>query len=369
DLAVPGIFLIERAPDAFETGGRPPLWLHRATRLVRPLRPSPARIHPMYTQTRPLPPGASLLLAVLLMHPGTGRAVGTESFTFPVVADTTVDNGLPTTNLDSDTRLRIDASPIRISYLRFAVSGLGARPVLGAKVRLGVSGPSTNAGTIHAISDGSWSSSTVTYATRPAIDGPGLDAPGAAPLGAVMEFNVSAAVTGDGVYNFALDSTSTDGVTYNSSAVSTGLKPELVVTVPALATPVVHILQPVDGALFFTGDTVTLQADVTDDQDVNLADSVAWTSNTQGPLGAGALVNALLAEGTHTVTASVVDSTGLSGSTQITLTVKPRPATNTVPLVALTAPADGATFAAGQTIAFAGSATDLEDGVLTGNLV
>src|SRR5262249_26679097 len=161
--------------------------------------------------------------------------------------------------------------PIRVSYLRFAVSGLGGRPVQGAVVRLGVSGPSTKGGTIHAITNGTWDPSTTTYNNRPPVDGPGLTTLAPVALRSVVEFDGKAAVADKGVYNFAIDNASTDGVSYVSSAAATGLRPQLVLTVPASVNPVVHILQPADGAVVFIGDTVPLEASVTDDHDAGLA--------------------------------------------------------------------------------------------------
>jgi len=321
----------------------------------------------MHTPTHRLLAPAALLLA-LLARPSAAQVAATETLAFPVVADTYVESTLPTSNFDTDARLRADADPIRISYLRFTVSGLGGRPVQQARVRVGVSGPSTKGGTIHAISDRTWSPAAITYSTRPAVDGPGIATLGAVALGSVVEFDVTAAVTGEGAYDFAIDSTSTDGVSYNSSTALSGLRPQLVVTVPAAANPVVSILQPADGAVFFVGDMVTLQAVVTDDADPDLAAGLVWSSTLQPALGTGALVSVPLVEGTHTVTAAVTDSSGLGGSAHIDLTVRPRPAANTPPLIAITAPRDQAVFAAGQAIIFAGTATDLEDGTLTGSL-
>jgi hypothetical protein len=45
----------------------------------------------------------------------------------------------------------------------------------------------------------------------------------------VVDFDVTAAVTTDGTYNFALDSASSDGVRYRTREASTG-KPRLIVT-------------------------------------------------------------------------------------------------------------------------------------------
>src|SRR5207247_284515 len=83
-----------------------------------------------------------------------------------------------------------------------------------------------------------------------------------------------------------------------------------------------------------------------------------------GPLGTGASVTvSSLRSGIHTITARVADAGGLTAQAQITLNVL-----NT-PVVRITAPANGAAFfAADGPITFTGSATDVEDGNLSGRL-
>src|SRR5439155_36845 len=179
------------------------------------------------------------------------------TLTFNSTADTYVDSGSTTKNFNSSTILRAAASPTRITYLRYAVTGVNGRQVQHARLRLGVSagGPG---GTVHLISNNTWSETAVTYSTRPAVDGAGLQ-----------------------------------------------------------------------------------------------------------PLGTGAVVTTSLGQGTHTITATVTDGQGLTGSSQISLTVTPPPPGNTAPLVTITAPTSGQTLASSATITFTGSASDLEDGDVT----
>src|SRR5207248_1572709 len=77
------------------------------------------------------------------------------------------------------------------------------------------------------------------------------------------------------------------------------------------------------------------------------------------------VVTTSLGQGTHTLTATVTDGQGLTGSSQISVTVTPPPPGNTAPLVSITAPTSGQTLASSATITFTGSASDLEDGDLT----
>ena len=75
---------------------------------------------------------------------------------------------------------------------------------------------SVTGGTIHAISNCSWSETTMTWNTQPAIAGPALATLGAVAIGQVADFDVTAAIPGDGVYCFAIDTPSTDSAIYNS---------------------------------------------------------------------------------------------------------------------------------------------------------
>src|SRR5207244_12744389 len=78
----------------------------------------------------------------------------------------------------------VDAGPatgtvgVQRPLLRVSVSGVGARGVSGAHLKLQVA-TATNAGSvtggsIHAITSCTWDEKTVTWDTQPAIDGPAL---------------------------------------------------------------------------------------------------------------------------------------------------------------------------------------------------
>ncbi len=86
--------------------------------------------------------------------------------------------------------------------------------------------------------------------------------------------------------------------------------------------PVVTITAPADGSSSTTGDAVTFAGTATDAEDGAISASLTWNSNLDGALGSGASFStSALTVGTHTVTASVSDSGGLSGMDSITVTV------------------------------------------------
>jgi hypothetical protein len=310
----------------------------------------------------------SLLATVWLSGHGGAQGAATETLTFSSFADVYVDASDPTANFGSHDRLWADASPERMTYLRFVVTGVAGRPVLTARLRLHVSGRSKTGGTIRPIHDPSWDEATITFANRPIADDPPLAALGAVEVDEVVEIALDGTVTGDGTYDFVIDSTSSDGVHYVSSEASSGEGPLLILTLSSAPEPIVTILQPPDGATFFRGDLVPLQAMALDELDGRLDDDIEWTSDRDGPLGQGAILAPVLSEGSHAITASVVDSDGLTGADQIDITVSPPPADNTAPLVAITSPLDDQVFSASDAVSFGGTATDLEDGTLSGQL-
>jgi regulation of enolase protein 1 (concanavalin A-like superfamily) len=153
---------------------------------------------------------------------------------------------------------------------------------------------------------------------------------------------------------------------------SGGLVAENEVTVTVEATPpddtntppAVAISTPASSATFAEGEPIAFAGSATDPEDGDVSAALAWTSSRDGTIGTGASFARTLSAGTHTIRARVVDSGGLAAENEVTVTVEATPPddTNTPPAVAISTPAPGATFAEGEPIAFAGSATDPEDG-------
>src|SRR5207244_8585733 len=159
-----------------------------------------------------------------------------------VLADTYVQSDLSTTNFGTKPQIFVDngtatnpgTTGVQHTFLRVSVSGVGASLVTGAHLKLQVANVtnsgSVTGGTIHAITNCSWDEHTMTWNTAPAIDGPALATVGACAAGQIVDFDVNPAIPGDGVYCFAIDTTSTDSAIYNSREGS-GVPPALVVQV------------------------------------------------------------------------------------------------------------------------------------------
>jgi hypothetical protein len=104
--------------------------------------------------------------------------------------------------------------------------------------------------------------------------------------------------------------------------VSPGTAVDLVVsTGPANTAPVVTITNPSNGATFTQIDSIPFAGTATDAEDGPLTASLSWSSSIVGVIGSGGSFTTTLPVGTHTVTASVTDSGGLTGSASITVII------------------------------------------------
>jgi fibronectin type 3 domain-containing protein len=151
-----------------------------------------------------------------------------ETVTFTAVEDAQLDADTPDTNAGTNRSLRADASPKRDFIVKFDLSGLAGRQVLGAKLRLRCIDAGTNGGEFSRVPDNSWSESTVTWNTAPATDGTVADAINDVAVGEDYDLDVTPLVTGDGQLSVRVRTTSANSVGYMSS--EGDVAPRLIVT-------------------------------------------------------------------------------------------------------------------------------------------
>jgi hypothetical protein len=159
----------------------------------------------------------------------------TAILNFAASADARVEDNHPTTNYGNSPQLRARSSaPVYTSYLRFVVTGVTG-PVQSARLRLYVIDASTVGGSIYMVSNNylntttPWTESGLTWQNAPAIGGTPLRTLGAVALNTWAEFDVTAAVTGNGTYNFGINTTTQNAVYFNSKE-ATSNRPVLVIT-------------------------------------------------------------------------------------------------------------------------------------------
>ena len=98
---------------------------------------------------------------------------------------------------------------------------------------------------------------------------------------------------------------------------------------PPNDAPTVSITSPADGSTFAAGATILFEGTASDTEEGILTASLVWTSDIDGQIGAGDSFSTTLNEGNHTITASVTDSGGKTGSASISIAVGSPPAVAT----------------------------------------
>ena len=138
------------------------------------------------------------------------------------------------------------------------------------------------------------------------------------------------------------------------------------VTAPINQPPTASIIAPASGTSVQVGTAVTFSGSGVDPEQGTLSGaSLVWSSNLAGNIGTGAsFTTSALAVGTHTITLTVSDAQGLSSTAQRVISVTPPP--NRAPTALIATPISSASVIQGTTLLFSGSASDPEDGSLTG---
>jgi hypothetical protein len=159
---------------------------------------------------------------------GSGTAL-----TFITDADARVAQAAPTTNYGAQTNLQANAAAgsAQNSFIRFTVSGVTGT-IQNVKLRVYCTTNGTNNGPAAYLADSNWierGTTGITWNTQPALLSGAFDNKGAIAIESWVEYDVTALVTGDGTYTFALVADGTDGITFSSREGTSS--PQLVVTV------------------------------------------------------------------------------------------------------------------------------------------
>jgi len=181
---------------------------------------------------------AVLLIATLL-------AGGVLAFTAPPavaavttlgpVADSYVQADLPGSNFGTATSLKVDGSPVTVSYLKFDVQGIAGAP---AKATLKVFVPVATSTPINvrSVADSTWTETGLTFANRPATAATAIASPAPIAANTTLSFDVTSLVTGPGSVSFAVDTTSSTSKSLPSRE-ATSDKPQLEIDTGGGTTP------------------------------------------------------------------------------------------------------------------------------------
>ena len=176
---------------------------------------------------------AMTLLAALQVG-GAAAQTTTTTLTFQPVADAYVDAAEPGQTFGGTGSLKVDGSSVKQSFMKFNISGIGTRAVSDVKLRLYQKDTSPFGGRVLRISSNAWNE-TVTWNSRPAIDGAVLGSYGAVNTGTWYEISLGRAITADGTFSFAMDSSNGDGSRWGSR--DSANPPQLIVELAEKAKP------------------------------------------------------------------------------------------------------------------------------------
>ncbi|MEO5885013.1 MAG: SwmB domain-containing protein [Candidatus Limnocylindrales bacterium] len=195
------------------------------------------------TNTTPVPPSETTL-------------------TFGAAADAQVKSSSATTNYGADTGLRLRSEPAPAttynSYLRFDVSGVSG-PVTAVKLRLFVTDPSPDSGTVYGTSSG-WLENTITWANAPAFGTTALGGAGSTTLGTWVDVTLApSSVSGNGSVSYALRNASTNSAIFSSKEGAN--PPQLLVTYSSTPPPPPDTTAPVRQSAGINAATLTLTYD------------------------------------------------------------------------------------------------------------
>ena len=125
--------------------------------------------------------------------------------TLTAVADSYVQADLPTTNFGTATTVKVDGSPVIVSYLRFDLQG-----VTPTKATLKVFTPTSSSTPINvrSVADNAWTETGLNYNNRPAVGATAIASPVPIAANSTLSYDVTALVTGSGLVSFAIDTTS-----------------------------------------------------------------------------------------------------------------------------------------------------------------
>jgi hypothetical protein len=156
-----------------------------------------------------------MLTGLAAVAPNAARADSVDRFVFVPIADAYVADDAPDTSYGALSYWWVDASPVRQSFLLFDLSNLSGRTIVDVRLRLYQLNSSPTGGRVFSMSSTSWTES-VTWKTRPPIDGPQLGNFGKVSTNTWYEADLGEMDLADGLTSVAMDSPDSDGAKWSS---------------------------------------------------------------------------------------------------------------------------------------------------------
>jgi hypothetical protein len=158
--------------------------------------------------------------------PKSATTKSTAKYTFEPVADAYVAGDFATTNYGTSAMLKADASPNFQSYLRFNIGDISGT-VTKATLRIYTTSSSATGYQVKRVTDQTWEEGTINRTNAPS-GGTLLGSSGNFGAGNWTSVDVTSLITGNGIYDFALTTTSTVTLNFNSRDASQN-EPQLVI--------------------------------------------------------------------------------------------------------------------------------------------
>jgi parallel beta-helix repeat protein len=134
-------------------------------------------------------------------------------------------------NFGGQGAIGVDSSPVKHSFLKFNVAGIGTNTVVSAKLRLACIDSSDSGGIFYRVLDpNSWSEGTVTWNTAPAADTTQLASLGSVSATQAYEVDLTSLVTQDGLVSVKMASNSASGNGSDFQSSEGSVPPQLIVT-------------------------------------------------------------------------------------------------------------------------------------------
>ena len=145
------------------------------------------------------------------------------------VDDSFVSSQSPNGNFGGNSTLKIDGSPLKMSYLKFDLGSLAGRTIQSAILRLIVTDKSNSFQNLKSVSDNSWTESTITFNNRPFMGGTITTfQPSVKSTWKDIEITSFVANAAGEIFSLGIDSAGTDSFACSSKDSSSN-KPELVI--------------------------------------------------------------------------------------------------------------------------------------------
>ena len=170
---------------------------------------------------------AAISLAALVALNPAGAATATT--TVAIAADAYVAQNQPSRNFGGDTRLKVSSSPLLRTYLRFSIQGLSGT-VVSVTLRVNSISSSSVPVSVFGVADTSWGEQTITYNNAPQPAASATSSSGSFASKQWVSFDVTPLIVGNGLVSFALATTSTTAISFNSREAGSATAPQLVIT-------------------------------------------------------------------------------------------------------------------------------------------